>query len=248
MKKLILSIIVFCALSLATNLFAQCTPDPNLKTTAILPEVIDSAMVGVPYSQVIQYFITKDTTVYVAQLGTTVNATIDTLWITDVVGLPNGFTYACHNADCKITGGSSGCAVLTGTATTGQGGIYPLLVLITIRATAMIGPLPISQMVSDTNGRYALVVKGATGNSEIAKDDEMVLYPNPVKNELQVYVPALNGNGKYVIKNIQGQLVAEGNMASNREVSHITIQEKTGIYFIEIRSENQIWTRKFVVE
>jgi hypothetical protein len=228
---------------------AQCTPDPKLTTSGTLPAFLDSAKVGVLYNQVIQYHITKDTTVYVVQLGSTVNAKIDTLWITGVVGMPDGFTYDCHNKDCKIVGGTTGCATLKGTPKAGSSGIYPLLVLITIRATAFIGPLPISQTVSDTNARYSIVVQGAAGTGELVNNDEPILFPNPAKEELQVYVPGLKGMATYSILNLQGQKIQEGNVLGNFEVNHLNLNALSkGIYFLEINSEKQTWKKKFLVD
>ncbi len=236
-------------MSFTNNLFAQCTPDPNLTTSGTLPVALDTAKVGQLYSQVIQYHITKDTTIYVAQLGSTVNAKIDTLWITGVVGMPDGFTYTCHNKDCKILGGATGCATLTGTPKANSAGIYPLLVLIQIRATAMFGPLPISQTVNDTNMRYSIIVQGGTGVSEMIENQDVILYPNPAKSDLQVYVPALRENAQFTISNMQGQTLSSGAITGNREVSHLNISNlSSGVYFIQIQSTNCNLVKKFWVE
>lgn len=236
-------------MSFSNNLFAQCTPDPNLTTSGTFPAALDTAKVGQLYSQVLQYHITKDTTIYVAQLGSTVNAKIDTLWITGVVGMPDGFSYTCHNKDCKIIGGATGCATLTGTPKDGSAGIYPLRVLIQIRATAMFGPLPISQTVNDSNMRYTIIVQGGTGIGEMVENQDVILYPNPAKADLQVYVPTLRENANYSISNLQGQNMINGQIIGNREVSHLNISNlSSGVYFIQIQSANCNLVKKFWVE
>ncbi|MCG9879969.1 MAG: T9SS type A sorting domain-containing protein [Bacteroidia bacterium] len=248
MNKSILSIILFCVISFSNNLFAQCTPDPNLTSTATLPAALDTAVAGELYTQEIKYFITKDTNVFVPQLGTTLNATIDTLWITDVKGMPDGFTYSCHNADCKILGGTAGCATLTGTPTQAQVGIYPLMVLITVRATAFLGPVPISQNASDTNARYSIVVSGLSSKPEISILGGPILFPNPAKEELQVYVPELSGEAQFVIQNIQGKTMQTGRLMKH-EVSHVSLEGfEAGVYIIRIHKGNEIVSKKFVVE
>lgn len=248
MRKRILSILVICAISFSNYLFAQCTPDPNLKTTATLPAALDTAIVGQLYSQEIKYFITKDTNVFVPQLNTNLNATIDTLWITGVQGMPDGFTYSCHNADCKILGGTAGCATLTGTPTQAQIGIYPLLVLITVRATAFLGPVPVSQNASDTNARYSIVVSGLSSKPEIQIQGGPILFPNPAKEELQVYVPELKGEATFEIKNLQGKLMQSGQLKKH-EVSHVSLNGfDAGIYFIQIQKGNELISKKFVVQ
>ena len=249
MKKVLLSILMICSMNCINNLFAQCSPDTSFKTSGTLPAALDTARIGVPYSQVLQYHITKDTTIYVAQLGQTVNAKIDTLWITGVKGMPAGFTYDCHNADCKIMGGKTGCATLKGTPNAGQGGIYPLVVLIRIRATAFLGPVPVAQTVNDSNSRYTIVVQGANGVGQLSETSEPILYPNPAKSELQVYVPELNEKASYMILNLQGLVVQKGAFSDPKEVNHLTLNAfESGVYFIEIKTEEKVWLKKFIVE
>ncbi|MCE2741318.1 MAG: T9SS type A sorting domain-containing protein [Sphingobacteriales bacterium] len=248
MRKSLLSILMICLISFSNNLLAQCTPDPNLKSTATLPAVLDTAFVGKLYTQEIKYFITKDTNVFVPQLGTNLNATIDTLRITGVRGMPDGFTYSCHNADCKIVGGTAGCATLTGTPTQAQVGIYPLLVLITVRATAFLGPVPISQNASDTNARYSIIVSGTTSKAEISEGDGPILFPNPAKEELQVYVPALSTEAQFEIQNIQGKTMQTGRLVKH-EVSHVSLAGfDSGVYIIHIEKGNEKISKKFVVQ
>ena len=191
--------IAICLLSFMQNVNAQCTPDPSIKSSGTFPAVLAEANVGKPYSQVIQYFITKDTTVFVPQLGQTVSAKIDTLWIDNVVGMPEGFTYSCHNSQCKIVCGTGGCAKLVGTPTSSQVGIFPLIVLISIRATAYLGPLPIGQTVNDSNARYSIIVNPANGTTELTSEASLLVYPNPAKDVLQFYLPDFKGNANVAI-------------------------------------------------
>ncbi|MDZ4668445.1 MAG: T9SS type A sorting domain-containing protein [bacterium] len=248
MRKTLFTILTICLFNLPNLLHAQCTPDTSFKTSGTIPAALDTAKVGILYQQTIQYHITKDTMVYVAQLGQTVNAKIDTLWITGVVGMPNGFTYSCHNAGCKILGGKTGCATLTGTATQAQAGIYPLIVLINIRATAFIGPIPVGQNVSDTNSRYTMVVEGASGLSTIDSYSEVILYPNPARDELQVYLPAQKELATYSIKNMQGMEVLAGNLLPQGEVSKIGLNQSKGVYFIEINTASKHLVKKFMIQ
>lgn len=248
MNKSLLSILVICVISFSNKLFAQCTPDPNLKSTATLPAVLDTAYAGKLYTQEIKFFITRDTNVFVPQLGTNLNARIDTLWITGVQGMPDGFTYACHNADCKILGGTAGCATITGTPTQAQIGIYPLLVLIKVRATAFLGPAPISQNANDTNARYSIVVSGVNSKPELSMSGEPILFPNPAKEELQVYIPELAGEASFEIQNIQGKTIQIGRL-QKQEVSHVSLQAyEPGVYFIHFLNGNKKLSKKFLVQ
>lgn len=228
---------------------AQCTPDTSIKTTGTFPAVLAEATVGTPYAQDIQYFITKDTTVYVAQLGQTVSAKIDTLRITGVKGMPEGFTYSCHNADCKIVGGTVGCATLKGTPKPGSAGIYPLVVMINIRATAFLGPLPVGQTVNDSNSRYAIIVNGASGQNELVAANDLMIYPNPAKETLQFYLPGKMENAKVSILNVKGERVFEQTYSLNYTKEEINLSElANGLYFIEIADGTSSYKKKFVKE
>lgn len=227
----------------------QCTPDTSIKTTGTFPAVLAEATVGTPYAQDIQYFITKDTTVYVAQLGQTVSAKIDTLRITGVKGMPDGFTYSCHNADCKIVGGTVGCATLKGTPKPGSAGIYPLVVMINIRATAFLGPLPVGQTVNDSNSRYAIIVNGASGQNELVAANDLLIYPNPAKETLQFYLPGKMENAKVSIFNVKGERVFEQTYSLNYTKEEINLSEMAnGLYFIEIADGTGSYKKKFVKE
>lgn len=249
MKGLV-SIIAIFILGLTTgSVYAQCTPDATLQSTGTRPNVLSNANVGVPYSQIIHYFIVKDTMVYVPPpVGQTLNTSVDTLWITGIVGLPDGFTYACHNSDCKILGGTTGCATITGTPKTGSAGIYPLLVLIRIRATAMLGPLPISQTVNDTNARYSLVVNYPSGKAELYGADELLVYPNPSREEIQIKVPSGLGNSQMEITDLEGKLLLEHSLTASHEVNKVDIRGlKSGLYILRVQAQGKVLTRKFAV-
>ena len=249
MNRILLSIIAISLLSLTQFAKAQCVPDPAIKTSGTFPAVLADAKVGEPYEQVIQYFIVKDTTVFVQQLGQTVNAKIDTLWITGVVGMPDGFIYSCHNKDCKITGGTGGCAKLSGTPKSGQAGIYPLIVLIQIRATAFLGPLPIGQTVNDSNSRYAIIVNSAAGTNELVNTENLIVYPNPAKENVQFYLPEYRGEASVFIYNMSGQLVQTKNLELNRTVESIDLQElPAGLYQLNLATSKGSFTKKFIKE
>ncbi len=249
MKKILVSIIALSILSFSTKVKAQCTPNNSIVTTGIFPAVLDSGVIGVPYSQVIQFHIIKDTTVYVPQLGTSVNATIDSLVITGVKGMPAGFTYQCNNVWCRVSGGTTGCATFKGTPVSGQGGIYPLTVYLSIYAKAMLGPVPVGQTVTDSNSRYFMVIKTPTGVGELGVANQLVVYPNPAKENIQVYLPNNPENFTYQIFNISGSLIQKGETSGFEPVKEISLNTlDKGIYLLQVISNNKYYLKKFVVE
>lgn len=244
MKHLFSIIAFFACIAGSFNATAQCAPDSTLTTTATRPDFLDTAKVNVPYTQVIQFYITKDTVVYVPQLGQTLNTRIDTLWITGVTGIPSGFTYNCHNADCKILGGAAGCVTISGTPGPNTGGIYPLLVLIKIRATAMLGIIPVAQTVNDTNARYFIVIDGPSGMAQLKGEEPLLVYPNPAKDLLQIALTKEQKQSSFVLLTQQGSTVATGELEGAGVVNQIqTDNLPQGIYYLKVISDDRVLTR-----
>ena len=113
MKKLITLIAVCFAFS--NSSIAQCVPDTAI--THNVPGIYPDSATGLPHSYVglayladIQVKVLTDT-VY---LG--FPATIDSIKINSVSGLPAGFTYDCTPSNCVFPGGSDACIQLTGAA------------------------------------------------------------------------------------------------------------------------------------
>ncbi|MFY8021495.1 MAG: T9SS type A sorting domain-containing protein [Bacteroidia bacterium] len=187
MKKLLAySIILISAFTIAKESKAQCSPDTTIKSSGIYPAVLNNAKEAIPYTQVIQFFINKDT--LVTYLGQQILANIDSIKITGVKGMPTGFTYACHNATCAAKGGEPGCATITGTAASGSAGTYPLTVYYQVFARASFGGFPISQIISDSNKRYSINVESATGINKLAGPIGFELFPNPANEEANILV------------------------------------------------------------
>jgi hypothetical protein len=250
MKKLLLQIAFLITISSfsinGTN--AQCVPDASIKSSGVFPSSLPAATPNVAYSQVLQFYITKDT--IFNYLGQNINATIDSLFITGVKGVPAGFTYACNNANCGIKGGSNGCVTITGTATSAMKNTnFPLVVMLKIKGTANTILGPISQTIIDSNSKYAIYVQGPSNLGEINKISSISLYPNPAKDKLQIIVSdmALQG-AEAIFVDMNGQEVSKIAIHSAKtelEISSLS----NGIYFVKFVGENGYFkTMKFIKE
>lgn len=233
MKKLLLSSIILISLLSATqNANAQCTPDTSIKTTGIYPAFFETAQEGKPYSQVIQYFITRDTAV--TYQGFPITATIDSIVITSVKGLPNGFSYSCHNANCVAKGGESGCATISGTPGNGSKGTYPLTVYYDIFAHAVLFGTPIGQSMKDSTTRYTLTVEAATGLAKIVPN-EIHVFPNPARGGFTIQnleietIQLLNTAGKEFT-------LSSEHSSGNGTYFNTSILPK-GLYFLRINNK-----------
>jgi len=250
MKKLLQQIAFLISISsffiIDTN--AQCLPDASIKSSGVFPSSLPAATPNVAYSQVLQFYITKDT--LFNYLGQNIKATIDSLFITGVKGMPLGFTYTCHNTNCGIKGGGNGCVTITGTATEAMKNTnYPLVVMIKIKGTANTILGPISQNINDSNSKYAIYVQSQSNVNELINSDVISLYPNPAKDKLELNVSQNSfQNADGIITDINGREISRTAINKTKTEIDISILTK-GIYFMKYVSENGfVKTTKFIKE
>ena len=85
----------------------------------------------------------------------------------------------------------------------------------------------------------------APGIQQLAVDD-IQIFPNPAKDQLNIIVPELDGQ-QIIIVNIHGQQVYSSELTNQHTKVDISLFEK-GLYFVQILSENQNLVRKVVKE
>lgn len=115
--------------------YGQCTIDNSLTVPGIYPPgatspdsvvVMPLATYGDPYDQTAQMVVPGDTIVDFQ--GFTIPATVDSMQIVSVTGLPSSLSYVCDNADCFWLGEDNGCFRITGTPTMAELGIHNVTV------------------------------------------------------------------------------------------------------------------------
>ncbi len=87
-------------------------------------------------------------------------------------------------------------------------------------------------------------------NSVNFYNKEFVLYPNPVRNYLQVFAspPHDNASFDYTIINISGKVVSQGvlhfhaNESDKTDISHLPL----GIYLFRMQNKSSYYTEKFI--
>ncbi|MCB0464568.1 MAG: M4 family metallopeptidase [Aequorivita sp.] len=85
-------------------------------------------------------------------------------------------------------------------------------------------------------------VQGITGGTDFS-NAEMTLYPNPAKHTLNISLIEATGKD-YVIYNTVGQVVGKGKYTENVDVSSL----RSGVYIIEVNTENNKLRKRFVKE
>ncbi|MEO0311486.1 MAG: hypothetical protein RIQ89_1143 [Bacteroidota bacterium] len=248
MKKFFLTLLIVILISKVG--VAQCVPDPLITggVPGIYPDTATNlpvAVVGTPYSSVIQIKVLTDTTVG------GLPAIIDSIVIFGVTGLPAGFTYSCTPASCSFPGGSDACILLQGPAfsISELGNVYPIVVNGT--AYGSLFGLPASQPY-DVDG-YKIVVTSNVSATLLtpSKFDAAQNQPNPFSTESFVHLN-LPSAGKYQLKvmDLLGRTVMNSEYQGIKGINIIklnAIDFKQGVYTYSVSFGSSIITKKMIV-
>jgi len=237
---------LFAGLFLATLLNAQpCIPDNQYTSPGFYPDTVTNlppVTVGVAYNTVITAVIPSDT-VYMGN-----SAIIDSVGVTDIQGLPTGFTWAANTASAFIHGGDSGCVAITGTATAGQTGTYPLVIKGSVHIYWAGMSIPIPQ---DVNGYKLVIGTVGYGENDYYSFGVTDMYPNPAADVANVVVT--NNETSVVavtICDMVGRTVSASNHKVNAGENTIALNIATlpeGVYFYTVAKGAQTVTRKLII-
>lgn len=239
-KNFIISILLA---GLYTFCYAQpCTPDPSLTSPGIKPDTVTNlppAFAGVTYQAVISAFVPSDTTY------SGITATIDSICVVNVIGLPSGFSWVTDKPSKCWKGGQKGCMLISGV--TYNLGLYPLRIPLMIHGK--LGGMPIS--MPDTVKGYKINV--TTGIDEHTSQSFFIeqVYPNPAYNELIFDIYVLEPTKlNIVICNIIGQKVLSKDEVLNvgKNTLSINISFLTeGIYTYTLNVGKSYVTKKLLI-
>ncbi|MFM6945843.1 MAG: T9SS type A sorting domain-containing protein [Flavobacteriales bacterium] len=248
MKKLILSSLFTMAYFVSTA--QSCTPGANFvdSTYGVWPDTTQnfpSADPNVFYSTDLNFKVPDSVTPAIDPSGAFVGSVIQQFTVSDVIGLPPGYNYACNVSNCTYLGGSNGCANIYGTTDTV--GVFPITIEVT--ATVLISlfpglpPTPVTQAV--TFDGYHIMV-GTNGQIVICYGFGPInVAPNPASELLTIsgYVPS---NETIVsIQDLSGKTFESTN-ANQLELNFDLSRLKSGSYIVVVNDAFGTRTQKFV--
>ncbi len=245
MKKILFAAFLILVMKGAS---AQCVPDGSITEPGIYPDSatgLPHAVVGSAYSTVIQLKVITDTII----LGSP--ATVDSILITGVDGLPSGFTYQCTPSSCHFPGGSNACILLSGPAPTAgmAGQIYPINVH-TI-AYGHLGPIPASLPTDVT--RYRIVIDPATGIASFVNDKFEVSQntPNPFSKSTEIMFNSPASEMLTLkVSNLLGKIVYTRPIFAQRGMNRVALSSRDfdpGIYIYTLGNAKTSVTKRMIV-
>lgn len=252
MKKLLLTLIAITSMSFA--IAQNCTADPQYTLPGVYPDSatgIPAAIVGVAYDETITTITPVDTCIVLLFPPCTV-IPIDSVVVDVFSGLPAGFNVVSENESAlnfKFLGGSTSCMRVTGTATAGQVGSYPLTVSGLSWATVL--GVPTSQPFNVDY--YTLEVVASTGVTDFSGNTFQVKQniPNPFNStsNIEFYLPQADHVG-IKIYNVLGKMVKSEAIRAAKGTNSYSLEAadfSNGIYFYNVTYSNQTITKRFVV-
>jgi hypothetical protein len=229
MKKLIATLISCFAISAAA--FGQCEPNMAYTRPGIYPDSASGfppAVATYEYNLVITAVIPADTILYPLPL-----LPIDSIGVYEISGLPEGFQAIPNRPSGYWPGGTSGCMLITGTATQSQIGNYPL----TIKAVGYMGGFGIPYTYEITYYNILVLDSLAYGIPDLPENGNirMQVFPNPFVRYVNVdFYADVAGTYELKIFDATGRLMKSENTDTKRGENNLRIDGfnlKTGIYY-----------------
>lgn len=231
---------ILLALLLALNVEAQCTPGANYadSTFGAWPDTttnFPSGYAGIPYTTDLNFKVPNDAGDIDPDFA---GSTITSFTVDSVVGLPSGMSYSCDISNCFYTGGSNGCAQISGTSP--NPGFYNITIHITANLLVFGFPVPVPYSFEGYHIQLNELVAGLTASGF----QHAMLYPNPAKETLTV---SKEGLSEIEIYTLAGkQLILKTSAQQKQEISLSGLE--SGAYLIRLIMATGSETYTFVKE
>jgi hypothetical protein len=242
---------------------AQCTPDPQytINDVGIWPDSMEGmpiSYVGSNYNEFITIVTPSDTLVDGADFGFPFlgifTATIDDVEITNVIGLPPNFDFACDPISCAFPGGEIKCGELYSTSnpTASDIGVYNIVIATEIHTSNI--PVLSTYTINDTIDYYTITISGVSAVFDKLDNQTFELrdvFPNPVNSQSKIQF--ISGEPKDIIFsvfNYLGEKMDEQIIAANRGVNDIFINANNypnGMYLYSINNGEKIISKRMVI-
>ena len=253
MKKLLATCALLFTAGFVMNATAQCTPDAQYTQAGIYPDSatgLPAAVALMPYAETVTVVVPVDTVVEVIP-GFPQTLSMDSIVITNVSGMPPGFTYACNVSNCAFPGGQSNCLIITGNPVLADTGNYPL----DVELNAYVGGTGVP--VPATVGYYFIDVLATTpppGFEENTLSSFQLRQntPNPFSNETMIRFHSENvQNVQFTVIDLLGKTVHSEDIKSviGTNVIRLDADEfRKGVYMYSLSNGTEQATRRMIVK
>jgi len=240
MKRLLLFVsIAFLGIAQAN---AQCTPDPQYTDPGIYPDSATGFASGCadqPYTQLITNVVPVDTCVVIIPGFPCQTVNFDSIVIVNFTGLPASLSYACSTTlgGCSFAGGTTGCAIITGTPTLADVGVHNLVITVDV----YVGGAGVPAATQDIDWYFITITDCGTNGLNEGQLAETSLFPNPAENMIQL----TNVHSEILtITDVNGQVMQVVDMKGAQEIEISIAELASGVYFVRMGEENIRFVKK----
>jgi hypothetical protein len=217
-----------------------CTPE--FHTT---PGIYPDSVTDLPIAYASEAYSTTMTDVIPAAIQV---ATVDSIGITGITGMPAGFSYTPNTTSGYWAGGTSGCILISGNPSTAQVGTYPIV--INTLAVTSIGNFPIPM------SNYKIVVVDTSGsgiaNVNMEKFNVYQNSPNPFSFKTNIlFTSPVAEIFQFIVYNLLGEVVYKQSVnanTGNNKIEFSAANLPSGIYMYKLNNKAQTITRRMIIE
>lgn len=250
MNKFLYSGISFCLFILTESVCAQvCTPSLPGPYGAIVPDTTTNlpvANVGTAYNTAIQVYVPHDT----LTPPLTSSVPVQDFKLTNITGLPAGFSYSCTPSNCTFPGGTAACVTIQGNApTTALVGTYPLAIFITAHLMVLGFPIP----YPDTIFAYRIKIVDNTGIlvPEDLRLTSSQIIPSALESKTDLLINSpLTQSAVLSVYSVLGNLLYKKDFTLPSGQSQIAINSSewnSGMYFYSLQTSGDFLSGKILV-
>lgn len=231
MIKKILTLVVLLCCNIV--LYGQsCIPDTSIKQPGYYPSELDTAQEMLMYSMTMQVRSNRDTMVDNPFGPGQIAATIDSIIVDSVAGIPPGINYICNPSNCRFVSEKTHCINLFGTPVQGSAGNYPMVIYVTAKATIGGGfKTSVTEQIRD----FGIVVRddNISLNHRVIENGAIKIYPNPAKGDIHIE-NLKNKNGVIHVFNGEGKVIEKHPIYGNQKILVNNERWHSGIYTIRL--------------
>jgi hypothetical protein len=244
MKKKVFILLLMVPIIGITIVKSQCTPDANCNQL-FCPDTFKSAIATVIYNEITTIAVPSDTSI-VYQTIPFNDIAIDCVGVTNIKGLPTGFSYQSNPSSGYVRGGHKGCILLTGNPIVGQVGVYPITIYIR-------GSIAGFYVFTDSAKMEMEILDASTDIEKIQSSEFRVIdnYPNPFLSQTEIiFSTSQVDDFTFGVYNILGENIYKEYLKATKGINRIIFKSESlssGIYFYKISNNSQSITKRMVV-
>ncbi|MEZ4856797.1 MAG: FG-GAP-like repeat-containing protein [Gelidibacter sp.] len=106
----------------------------------------------------------------------------------------------------------------------------------------------VDQLLAPNINEHLTLIEGATLGTNVSENSIFKIYPNPVKNKLQIDGLQNTSNAYYEVYDLTGKIIIPKASLSNTTTQIDLNRLKSGVYFLNLYSDNQRYVHKIVKE